>query len=65
MLRITVCMHNVPGEDIFCLTARNAFGMDKDGADYYACATYGTMYKKLFLTPKHMSFGAQIRSCYI
>ena len=46
MLRIPVCMHNVPEEKIFRPAAWNAFGMDKEGADYRACATYGPMYKK-------------------
>jgi len=46
MLRIPVCMHNVPTEDIFRPTAWNAFGMDKEGADYRACAAYGPLYKK-------------------
>ena len=36
MLRIPVCMHNVPEEDIFRPAAWNAFGMDKEGADYRA-----------------------------
>ena len=45
MLRIPVCMHNVPTEDIFRPAAWNAFGMDKEGADYRACAAYGPMYK--------------------
>ena len=45
MLRIPVCMHNVPAEDIFRPAAWNAFGMDKEGADYRACANYGPMYK--------------------
>ncbi len=45
MLRIPVCMHNVPEEKIFRPAAWNAFGMDKEGADYRACATYGPMYK--------------------
>lgn len=45
MLRIPVCMHNVPEEDIFRPTAWNAFGMDKEGADYRACAAYGPLYK--------------------
>ena len=31
MLRIPVCMHNVPEEDIFRPAAWNAFGMDKKG----------------------------------
>ena len=46
MLRIPVCMHNVPTENIFRPAAWNAFGMDKEGADYRACAAYGPMYKK-------------------
>ncbi len=46
MLRIPVCMHNVPTEKIFRPAAWNAYGMDKEGADYRACATYGPLYKK-------------------
>ena len=46
MLRIPVCMHNVPEDDIFRPAAWNAFGMDKEGQDYRACQTYGPMYKK-------------------
>ncbi len=45
ILRIPVCMHNVPEEKIFRPAAWNAFGMDKEGQDYRACATYGPMYK--------------------
>ncbi len=45
MLRIPVCMHNVPADDIFRPAAWNAFGMDKEGQDYRACATYGPLYK--------------------
>ena len=45
MLRIPVAMHNVPEEKIFRPSAWNAFGMDKEGADYRACAAYGPMYK--------------------
>lgn len=45
MLRIPVCMHNVPEGDIFRPAAWNAFGMDKEGADYRACAAYGPLYK--------------------
>ena len=47
MLRIPVCMHNVPEEKIFRPAAWNAFGMDKEGADYRACAAYGPMYKNI------------------
>jgi len=46
MLRIPVCMHNVPEEDIFRPACWNAFGMDKEGADYRACAAYGPAFKK-------------------
>ena len=45
MLRIPVCMHNVPEEKIFRPAAWSAFGMDKEGQDYRACAAYGPMYK--------------------
>lgn len=45
MLRIPVCMHNVPEENIFRPAAWNAFGMDTEGADYRACAAYGAMFK--------------------
>jgi len=47
MLRIPVAMHNVPVEDIFRPAAWNAFGMDKEGADYRACQNYGPMYKTI------------------
>jgi len=46
MLRIPVSMHNVPEEDIFRPAAWNAFGMDKEGQDYRACAAFGPMFKK-------------------
>lgn len=46
ILRIPVSMHNVPEEDIFRPASFNAFGMDKEGQDYRACAAYGPMYKK-------------------
>ncbi|WP_411678676.1 L-fucose isomerase [Clostridium thailandense] len=45
ILRIPVCMHNVPEEKIFRPAAWNAFGQDKEGQDYRACATYGPLYK--------------------
>ena len=45
MLRIPVCMHNVPEDKIFRPAVWNAFGMDKEGQDYRACAAYGPMYK--------------------
>lgn len=45
MLRIPVCMHNVEDDKIFRPAAWNAFGMDKEGADYRACNNYGPTYK--------------------
>ncbi len=45
ILRIPVCMHNVPEDKIFRPSAWNAFGMDKEGQDYRACQAYGPMYK--------------------
>ena len=45
MLRIPVCMHNVADADIFRPSAWNAFGMDKEGADYRACQNFGPIYK--------------------
>jgi len=45
MLRIPVCMHNVDEKDIFRPASWNAFGMDKEGADYRACQTYGPLYE--------------------
>ena len=44
MLRIPVCMHNVPAEKIFRPSAWSAFGMDPEGADYRACANFGPVY---------------------
>ena len=46
MLRIPVCMHNVPDGDIFRPASWRAFGMDSEGADYRACAAYGPLFKK-------------------
>ena len=45
MLRIPVSMHNVETEKVFRPAAWAAFGMDKEGADYRACQTYGPLYK--------------------
>ena len=45
MLRIPVCMHNVDESNIFRPAAWNAFGMDKEGADFRACANFGPLYK--------------------
>lgn len=46
MLRIPVCMHNVPESDIFRPAVWNAFGMDKEGQDYRACAAFGARFAK-------------------
>ncbi len=45
MLRIPVNMHNVEDNKIFRPAAWNAFGMDKEGADYRACQNFGPLYK--------------------
>ncbi|HZI53633.1 MAG TPA: L-fucose isomerase, partial [Chitinophagaceae bacterium] len=45
MLRIPVCMHNVPAERLFRPSAWNSFGMETEGSDYRACETYGPLYK--------------------
>jgi L-fucose isomerase len=45
ILRIPVCMHNVPEENIFRPSSWNAFGMDNESSDYRACAAYGPLYK--------------------
>ena len=47
ILRIPVAMHNVPEEKIFRPASWNAFGMDKEGADFRACQAYGPMYKTI------------------
>jgi L-fucose isomerase len=45
MLRIPVCMHNVPEERLFRPSAWTAFGaMDPQGADFRACANFGPLY---------------------
>ncbi len=44
ILRIPVCMHNLKDEELFRPTAWNSYGMDKEGADYRACQTYGPIY---------------------
>jgi L-fucose isomerase len=46
MLRIPVCMHNVPDADIFRPSAWTMMGMDKESADYRACETFGPLYGK-------------------
>ena len=45
LLRIPVCMHNVPEDKVYRPSAWSAFGMDTEGSDYRACATYGPLYK--------------------
>lgn len=45
MLRIPVNMHNVEQQRIFRPSIWNAFGMDREGADYQACKTYGPLYQ--------------------
>lgn len=47
ILRIPVCMHNVPEEKILRPSAWNAFGMDREGQDFRACNAYGPMYKTI------------------
>ncbi len=47
ILRIPVCMHNVPKDKIFRPAVWNAFGADKEGQDYRACATFGPRFKKV------------------
>jgi len=45
LLRIPVCMHNVPEERIFRPSTWTAFGaMDPLGADFRACANFGPLY---------------------
>ncbi len=46
ILRIPVCMHNVPAKDIFRPAAWNAFGSCLEGQDYRACAAYGARFAK-------------------
>ena len=47
MLRIPVCMHNVPEKDIFRPSTWNAFGTkDREGADFRACKALGALYGK-------------------
>ena len=45
ILRIPVCMHNVPEGDVFRPSAWNAFGTaDLEAADFRACANFGPLY---------------------
>jgi len=47
MLRIPVCMHDVPEEKIFRPSAWTALGaMEPLGADFGACATFGPLYNR-------------------
>ena len=46
MLRIPVNMHNVAEKDIFRPSAWSMLGMDKEGSDFRACATFGPLYGK-------------------
>ena len=47
MLRIPVCMHNVPEDKIYRPSMWDAFGTnDLEGADYRACASLGPVYGK-------------------
>lgn len=47
MLRIPVCMHNVPGSDIYRPSMWDAFGTaDLEGADYRTCQQLGPLYGK-------------------
>ena len=45
MLRIPVNMHNVDEDNLYRPSVWSSFGMDKEGADYRACKTYGPLYK--------------------
>ncbi len=45
MLRIPVCMHNVPDEKIFRPSTWAAFGMQHESSDYRACYNFGPLYK--------------------
>ncbi|MBN1155320.1 L-fucose isomerase [candidate division KSB1 bacterium] len=45
ILRIPVCMHNIPEDKLFRPSAWSTFGMDPEGADYRACKNYGALYR--------------------
>lgn len=45
MLRIPVCMHNVPEEKIFRPSAWVGFGETEQGNDYRACKNFGPLYR--------------------
>lgn len=44
MLRIPVCLHNVPDKNIFRPAAWASFGMDNETSDYRACQNFGSLY---------------------
>lgn len=44
MLRIPVCMHNVPEDQLFRPATWSAFGSDPEGSDYRACTSFGPLY---------------------
>lgn len=45
LLRIPVCMHNIPDDKIYRPSAWTGHGMNAEGADYRACSNYGPLYK--------------------
>jgi L-fucose isomerase len=45
ILRIPVCMHNLESGQIFRPSYWNSFGMDRESADYRACAALGPLYR--------------------
>ncbi len=45
MLRIPVSMHNVDQEQIYRPDTWKLFGMNKEGADYRACESFGPLYR--------------------
>ncbi|HEY6900165.1 MAG TPA: L-fucose isomerase, partial [Puia sp.] len=45
ILRIPVCMHNVPADRLFRPSAWHAFGSQAEAADYRACGNYGPLYR--------------------
>ena len=45
ILRIPVCMHNVPKDKLFRPSAWQSFGSEEETADYRACSNYGPLYK--------------------
>ena len=49
-------MHNVPKDKIFRPAVWNAFGADKEGQAYRACATFGPRFKKCNARTKNVIF---------